>query len=207
MFFVHCACSAQKLNYGIEAGYVHNRLAVDEYTSTPRSGFLVGGVIDLTLKNDITFESGVSYIRRGGKVSGKQILGTGINSVKFNQMDYIRIPVLIGCNFHAHGVTLRPGVGGYFAVGVHGNSMISGFDPFMQPFGAGVSTFSGSSSMGIGTTYRPCDRVDAGMVFSLSAKYRHIGLRLNYDLGMMSTSIYGSGKHRSVLISVAYWFK
>ena len=48
-------CNAQRLNYGVEIGYLNNRLAVNEYSSKSKNGFLIGGVIDLTnyIKNQI----------------------------------------------------------------------------------------------------------------------------------------------------------
>ena len=55
LIFVHCMCNAQRLNYGVEIGYLNNRLAVNEYSSKSKNGFLIGGVIDLTnyIKNQI----------------------------------------------------------------------------------------------------------------------------------------------------------
>ncbi len=66
-------CNAQRLNYGVEIGYLNNRLAVNEYSSKSKNGFLIGGVIDLTLKNNISFESGISFVRKGGEISGDKL--------------------------------------------------------------------------------------------------------------------------------------
>ena len=61
---------AQKWNFGVEAGYVNNTLAVEEYESTARNGFKFGVNAEYTLSNNVSFESGLSYIRKGATTSG-----------------------------------------------------------------------------------------------------------------------------------------
>lgn len=203
LIFVHCMCNAQRLNYGVEIGYLNNRLAVNEYSSKSKNGFLIGGVIDLTLKNNISFESGISFVRKSGEISGDKLLGTEISHIKFSQMDYLRIPLSIGYYFKIKEFSIRPGFGAYYAIGINGDSFISGVDNFGQPYEARVSTFSN----GYGKPYRPCNRNDMGLSFSINTTYRHIGIKVGYDLGLTTASYYGNGKQHSLIISAAYWFK
>ncbi len=204
LIVVSCVvCNAQKFNYGVEIGYLNNRLAVSEYTSTSKSGFLIGGIINLSLRNNISFESGISFVRKAGEISGDKLLGTRLALIKFSQMDYLRIPLSVGYKFKMKEFSVCPGFGPYYAIGISGDSFISGNDDFGQPFESRVSTFSN----GYGRPYRPCNRNDFGLSFSLNAVYRHIGVKVGYDLGLTNTSYYGNGKQRSFIVSLAYLIK
>ncbi len=203
LIFASCVCNAQKLNYGVEIGYLNNRLAVDEYSSTAKNGFLVGGVINLSLRNNISLESGLSFVRKAGEISGNKLLGTRISHIKFSEMDYIRIPLSIGYKFNIKEFSTCPEFGPYYAIGINGDSFISGSDDFGQPYESRVSTFSN----GYGKPYRPCNRNDFGLSFALNTIYRHIGIKVGYDLGLTNTSYYGNGKQRSFSVAVEYWIK
>ncbi len=67
------SCKAQKWNFGVEAGYVNSNLASDEYESKARSGFKVGANAEYTLRNNLSFETGLAYIRKGATISGDNI--------------------------------------------------------------------------------------------------------------------------------------
>lgn len=203
LIFAHCICNAQKLSYGVEVGYLNNRLAVNEYSSKSKSGFLIGGVVNLSLRNDITFESGISFVRKAGDISGNKLLGTDVSRIKFSQMDYLRLPILIGYKFKIGEFSVCPGIGPYFAIGINGDSFISGADGYGQPYEALVSTFSG----GYDKPYRPCNRSDIGLSYSVNARYRHVGIKVGYDMGLTTTSYYGNGKQGSFICSIGYWIK
>lgn len=203
LVFVYCSCNAQKLNYGIEVGYLSNNLSVDKYQSKSKNGFLIGSLVEMDINKRFSIESGISFTRRAGKIKGDYLLGTELSKVEFSQMDYLRIPLTAGYKFKIHDFSIRPGIGAYYAVGINGDSFVSGIDNFGQPYEARVSTFSN----GYGKPYRPCNRNDAGLLFSLNANYRHIGIKLSYDVALTNTSYYGNGKHRSLIVSLAYWLK
>ncbi len=94
LFFVYCFGNAQKINYGLEAGYTYNQLSVSQYNSFGRNGFKAGGLIVFTLNNNLSFEAGLSYIRKGGSTYGNSLLGSDISSIKFSSMDYLQIPLI-----------------------------------------------------------------------------------------------------------------
>lgn len=195
---------AQSWNFGAEAGYVSNTLAVSEYESSARSGFKVGADAVLTLPGRVVFESGLAYVRKGATTCGKNMFGSAVSSVKFAEMSYLQIPLMAGYRVSlGRGISLRPMAGGYFAIGTGGHSFVTGTDAFGQPFTARVSTFGGSD----GIPYRPCNRVDAGLSLAVSATYRHISLKGGYDLGLANTSYYGNGKQRTVSLSVVYYIR
>ncbi len=197
---------AQKWKFGIEAGYVNNTLAVEEYKSTARNGFKIGANAEFTLSNHLSFESGLAYIRKGATTSGDNMLTQRISSIKFAEMNYLQIPLMIGYKANlGSGCSIKPEVGGYFAVGLNGDSFITGIDNFDQPYEARVNTFSTTESRNGVAPFRPCNRSDGGLVFALNVNYRHFTLKAEYDLGLATTTYYGNGKQRTFSVSFGYW--
>ena len=134
---------ARGWNLGVEAGYVSNTLSVDEYKSTARNGFKFGLDAEYTFGNRVALESGVAYIRKGATTTGENMNSAAISAIKFAEMDYLQIPLMVGYKAEAgSGLSIKPEVGGYFAVGVGGDSFVTGRDNFNQPYEARVSTFS-----------------------------------------------------------------
>lgn len=194
--------NAQTWNFGIEAGYVNNDLSVSENSSNSRNGFKLGANAEYMLRNSISFESGLSYIRKGATVTGHNMMNTAISSIRFAEMDYLQIPVMAGYRFtFSNDFSLKPELGVYLAVGVNGDSFVTGVDPFNKPYEKRVRTFSGAN----GVSYRPCNRVDGGLSFAISAKWHHIGLKVEYDFGLATASYYGNGKQRCLSASIIYW--
>ncbi len=197
---------AQKWNFGIEAGYVNNTLAVEEYKSTARNGFKFGANAEFTLSNHISFESGVAYIRKGATTSGDNMRSQRISSIKFAEMNYLQIPLMIGYKVNlGSGFSIKPEVGGYFAVGLNGHSFISGINNYNQPYEARVETFSHNYANNGVAPYRPSKRADGGLAFALNVNYRHFTLKAEYDLGLATTTYYGNGKQLTVSISIGSW--
>lgn len=193
---------AQIWNIGIEAGYVNSDLSVCEGSAKSRNGFKFGADAEFTLRNNISLESGLLFTRKGATVTGRKMMNTAISSVKFAEMDYLQIPVMAGYRFNAgNGFYLKPELGAYLAVGINGDSFVTGLDPFNQPYEKRVRTFSGAN----GDSYRPCNRVDGGLSFAINAKWHHIGLKAEYNLGLATASYYGNGKHRCLSASIIYW--
>lgn len=195
---------AQTWNFGIEAGYVNSDLSVGNYKAASRSGFKFGANADFTLHNNISFESELSYIRKGAIITGENIQNTAISSIKLAEMDYLQIPVMVGYKFNlSNEISLKPELGGYFAVGINGDSFVTGVDSFNQPYEKRVRTFSGAN----GVPYRPCNRVDGGLSFAINAKWHHIGVKVEYDLGIATSSFYGNGKQRCLSTAIIYWIQ
>lgn len=202
LFAIPANIMAQSWNFGIEAGYVNNTLDVNEYKATARSGFKLGIDAEYQLANKICLESGLGYIRKGATTSGIRLSNTEVNSIKFAEMDYLQLPVMIGYKFKiGNHFSVKPSLGGYYAVGVGGYALIDGIDPFNQPYTERTSTFSGTD----GTSYRPCNRNDGGLAFALNIGYRNFSIKAEYDLGLATATYYGNGKQRTFSVSLAYW--
>ena len=197
---------AQGWNFGVEAGYVNNTLAVEEYESTARNGFKFGVNAEYTLSNNVSFESGLSYIRKGATTSGDNMWSSRISSIKFAEMNYLQIPLMAGYKFDlGKHFSIKPEVGGYFAVGINGDSFVTGVDNYNQPYEARVNTFSHTESREGIAHFRPCNRADGGLAFALNLNYRHFTLKAEYDLGLATATYYGNGKQRTLSVSLAYW--
>ena len=197
---------AQKWNFGVEAGYVNNTLAVEEYESTARNGFKFGVNAEYTLSNNVSFESGLSYIRKGATTSGDNMWSSRISSIKFAEMNYLQIPLMAGYKFDlGKHFSVKPEVGGYFAVGINGDSFVTGVDNYNQPYEARVNTFSHTESREGVAPFRPCNRADGGLAFAINLNYRHFTLKAEYDLGLATATYYGNGKQRTLSVSLAYW--
>lgn len=195
---------AQSWNFGLEAGYVNSDLSVCDNSATSRSGFKFGANAEFTLRNSISFESGLSYIRKGAIVTGHNMMNTAISSIRFAEMDYLQIPVMAGYRFNlGNDFSLKPELGAYFAVGINGDSFVTGIDSFNQPYEKRVRTFSGAN----GVPYRPCNRADGGLSFAINANWQHIGIKVEYELGVATASYYGNGKQRCLSTSLIYWIR
>ncbi len=206
LFMAPVSVFAQKWNFGVEAGYVNNTLAVEEYESNARNGFKFGANAEFTLINHISFESGLAYIRKGATTSGNNMGYVRISSIKFAEMNYLQIPLMAGYKFDlGRNFSIKPQVGGYFAVGITGDSFVTGVDNFDQPYEARVSTFSHTTSLNGVAPYRPSNRTDGGLSFALNLNYRHFTIKAEYDLGLATATYYGNGKQRTFSVSLAYW--
>ena len=199
---------AQKWNFGVEAGYVHNTLAVEEFTATARSGFKAGAIAEFTLDKNVAFEAGLAFIRKCATISLADI-GYGyasIYSIKFAEMNYLQIPLMVGYNFNlGKNFSIKPEVGGYYAVGVSGHALVSGTTTLGFPYEGRVETFSGSDIVSPETPpYRPSHRNDGGLAFALNVNYRHFGVKAEYDLGLATTTFNGNGKQRTLSVSLVY---
>ncbi len=206
LFMMPVSVFAQKWNFGVDAGYVNNTLAVEEYESTARNGFKFGANAEFTLSNHISFESGLAYIRKGATTSGNNMLSQRISSIKFAEMNYMQIPLRVGYKFDlGRHFCIKPQVGGYFAAGLNGHSFVRGLDNFDQPYEARVNTFTTTESRNGVAPFRPCNRIDGGLAFALNVNYRHFTLKAEYDLGLTTSTHYGNGKQRTVSVSLGYW--
>ncbi len=131
----------------------------------------------------MSFESGLTYIRKGATTSGDNMLSQRISSIKFAEMNYLQIPLMIGYKANlGRGFSIKPEVGGYFAVGLNGDSFVTGIDNFDQPYEARVNTFSSTESRNCVAPFRPCNRSDGGLAFAFNVNYRHFTLKAEYDL-------------------------
>ena len=195
---------AQTWNFGVDAGYLYNILSTKEYKASGKNGFQVGALVDYSFSNNLILESGLYFQRKGGEISGDRILGLNVSRIDFPEMDYLRVPIMVGYRIRiCSDFSVAAQAGAYWAVGVGGHSFVTGINSFGQPYHARVSTFSEDSAI----PYRPCNRSDLGIALCVNLKYRHIGIKVGYDLALTNFTLYGDSKHRTFSIGAEYWLK
>lgn len=173
--------SAQHWNFGIEAGYLNSRMAVEKLSAEPNHGFMAGVTAGYTFPQNWVLESGLNYQRKGGTLSGDMALN-GLRLLDIDKMDYLHLPVTAGYRIRlADDWTLTPKVGGYLAVGLQAKGKVAASDQFGQPF-MGTSDFFKDSRLPVG--YRPFNRCDGGLQFGLDLSFRKFRLGVGYQLGL-----------------------
>lgn len=206
LFMMPVSVLAQKCNFGFEAGYVNNTLAVEDYESTSRNGFKIGANAEYSLRNDISFELGVAYVRKGADLLINYRNFIKIYSIQFSEMDYLQIPLMVGYKFKfGDGFSIKPEAGGYFSLGIGGDSFYTKLDNNNKLFDTRVKTFKSTMLPNRYVQYWGCNRSDAGLSAALNVNCRHFTLKAEYDLGLANTTYYGNGKQRTLSISLGYW--
>lgn len=208
ILFAYAQVHAQGWNFGAEAGYVRSVIDTESYKTDGKIGYALALTAGYDFKCDVTLETGLSYIVKGGTVKGldsnSTVNGHKFHEIDFSTMGYIQLPVRVGYKFSGgHGLQLEPQIGGFFAAGIGGHSFITGTNDYGQPYTSRVSTFSAAKY----PPFRACDRFDTGLSASLKLVYRHVGLRLSYDYSLLTSTFYGSGKLRTVSVSAIYLLK
>lgn len=195
-------------SYGVEAGFIRNKfhISTNEHLQLDsHDGFKFGGVVEYTLKNHVSFESGLSFLRRGGKVHGKNLNYTAIDDIEFRSMYYLQVPLTIGYKFNlGKGFSVKPHLGYFYTVGVGGKSIVSSTDPNGLNHGVRVPTFASKTST---VPYRPCNRHTVGLNYALNLTYKVFTLKFNYDRALTQTTYYGDGEHRTFSVSAIFWIK
>lgn len=193
---------AQKWSLGVEAGYLNICLSTERLVAKSSHGFMVGLTTDYTFPGKVTLETGLSYQRRGEKLSGDM----GINNLKLelDKADYLYVPVTIGYRIHLTDTwTFTPKVGGYLGVGIRAKGRIDGTDSFGQPFSAFIDFFEDS---GLPVDYRPFDRCDVGLQVGGDIAWRRIRLGIGYQFGLKHlATIYDSRtQNRTLSLTLGY---
>ena len=218
MMAVSICASAQTFNYGVEAGYAHTDIAKSAGKTSGKSGFKVGGVIECTFDNNLSYESGLSYVRKGGK---EWDWDSKYNDQKFywvdyQYLDYLQIPLTVGYKFYpVSDFCIKPQAGIYAGLGICGKAeasyryydlnstnrdemkdLQSSFNPYKYDDGLNQVPIT------------RCNRPDYGISLGLSAAYKKIALRVGYNIQLNNvTTNNGNGRFRTLSATLAYWFK
>lgn len=197
------SANAQHWNFGIEAGYLNSRMAVEELSAEPNHGFMVGVTAGYTFPQNLVLESGLSYQRKGGTLSGDMLVN-GLRLLDIDKMDYLHLPVTVGYRIRlADDWALTPKVGAYMAVGLQAKGKVAASDPFGQLV-LGTSDLFKDSQLRV--DYRPFDRFDGGLQFGLDLSFRKFRLGVGYQLGLAHmSSIYDPQLYnRTLSLSLGY---
>lgn len=201
---------AQKVNLGIEAGYTYNSLLVSgDYDTEGLSGFAVGAVVDVALPQSWTLQTGLSYVRKGGSVSGEAISGTKITQLHDMNLNYLRVPVMVGRKVSlGAGFSITPRVGWYFAEGISGSGNVTGDSDYTGSWVAmrveSFKDFTSRQGENEILAYKGCNRFDTGIAIGVNFDYRHFGIKVGYDFGVTRVTSYGKGHNSSLSVGLVY---
>lgn len=140
------------LRFGLSASHVSSD-APDLNGSSSKTGLNVGAVVGMQLSHyqPIFFETGLSYIEKGGKskVSGEKF-SIGLN--------YLEVPLLLKYSAYvAPATAVEPFIGGYLGVGVSGKvkdyNHREAYSSFDDGYGANFKRFDGGIRVGCGFAY------------------------------------------------------
>lgn len=154
------------LRFGLSASSVHSD---DQYLngSGVQSGFNVGGVVGVQLSYyaPVFFETGLSYIEKGG--------GGSYGRKKFTyDLNYLEVPLVLKYRCVVAPMTaIEPFLGGYLSCGVGGQ---------IRDFGdrAAYGSFSDNNF----------GRFDGGVRIGCGAAFSMLYMELGYDLGLANIS-------------------
>ena len=150
------------LRFGLSASSVHSD---DQYLngSGVQSGYNIGGVVGFQLSYfaPVFFETGLSYIEKGGKGS------FGGNKFTYD-LNYLEVPLVLKYRHVVAPTTaIEPFLGGYLSCGVGGQ---------IRDFGdrAAYGSFSDNNF----------NRFDGGIRIGCGAAFSMLYAELGYDLGL-----------------------
>lgn len=154
------------LRFGLSASSVHSD---DQYLngSGVQSGYIIGGVVGFQLSYfaPVFFETGLSYIEKGGKGS------FGGNKFTYD-LNYLEVPLVLKYRHVVAPTTaIEPFLGGYLSCGVGGQ---------IRDFGdrAAYGSFSDNNF----------NRFDGGIRIGCGAAFSMLYAELGYDLGLSNIS-------------------
>jgi hypothetical protein len=154
------------LRFGLSASSVHSD---DQYLngSGVQSGYNIGGVVGFQLSYfaPVFFETGLSYIEKGGKGS------FGGNKFTYD-LNYLEVPLVLKYRHVVAPTTaIEPFLGGYLSCGVGGQ---------IRDFGdrAAYGSFSDNNF----------NRFDGGIRIGCGAAFSMLYAELGYDLGLSNIS-------------------
>ena len=198
-----------QVKLGVEAGYVNSTFIEkndNSYLSLSSiNNFLVGAKLDANFSKNLIFQSGLTYIEKGGFKGTTSFATSGSTSTI--QLNYLQVPLNLKYEFNTKS-GLKPfiGTGLYWAIG------ISGTEKGYYQSTTGVITpidekvvFTNNSS-GTQTTIKP---TDAGYNLLAGAAWKSWQLQASYSKGF--NKVFTSGNtnivHSVYSISLAYMFK
>ena len=215
IFFCCAVCAwgqKTKVNFGAEAGYTYNWINGDGNDSKGRSGFNVGLLADFEFHNNLTLQTGLGFVKKGGTIWGNNMLPDyrDPECVKYHHLDYWRLPVTLGYRVKvAHGFSITPQIGWYFAYGSGGVAFCSGdfYSYRAEVFDKDVNKIS-LGQIGREGHWIKSPRFDTGLSLAVNFTYRHFGLKIMYDYGV--TDVYRMGqncRNSTLSTSLIYWLK
>jgi len=139
--------------------------------SDARTGLDVGAVVGTQLTNSapLYFETGLSYVEKGGKGN--------YDGNKFTyRLEYLELPLLLKYKYQATpDISVEPFAGGYLAVGVGGKIKDYGHREAYSSFSDDQASFK---------------RFDGGLRLGCGVSFQMLYLGMSYDIGLANIGHY-----------------
>ncbi len=90
--------SQVRLGLGIEGGVdIANVSVTPDFTTSTRTGIIIGGIVDIGLTPTIGITSGIRYNQKGFTFTGATVTGAAVTAT--DKLSYIEFPVLLKVKF------------------------------------------------------------------------------------------------------------
>ena len=175
--------------FGVRIGPAFSHVSGDAigYAGSSKTGLHLGGVIgfEITNRAPVFFETGLSYVNKGGK-------GDFLGSKVTTSLSYIEFPLVFKYIYYTDmGLSIHPLFGGYLAVGADGS--IKDYNSHTK-----ISAF-GKDKDG----YERFKRFDGGLRIGCGVGFSMFYLDMTYDIGLANISHddYNSSSNRTVYLN------
>ena len=170
--------------FGLRIGPAFSHVSGDaiSYAGDSKTGLHLGGVVgfELTNRAPVFFETGLSYVNKGGK-------GTILGDKVTTDLSYLELPLVFKyIHYTDMGLSIHPLFGGYLAVGVDGKTKYYSTKHKESAFSKdGFKRFDGGLRMGCGV------------------EFAHLYAELAYDLGLSNIchDTFNSSRNGCLLLS------
>lgn len=176
--------------FGLRIGPAFSHVSGDgiSYAGSTKTGLHLGGVVgfEITNRAPVFFETGLSYVNKGGKGD------FGINRYT-TSLSYIELPLIFKyIHYTDMGLSIHPLFGGYLAVGVDGN--IKDYSSHTK-----VGAFGKDKEDGMPRF----KRFDGGLRIGCGVGFSMFYLDLAYDIGLANVchNDYDSSSNRTLYLN------
>ncbi|MBR6489813.1 MAG: PorT family protein [Muribaculaceae bacterium] len=176
--------------FGLRIGPAISHVSGDgiTYAGSSKTGLHLGGVVgfEVTNRAPVFFETGLSYVNKGGK---GEWMGNNVTT----NLSYIELPLVFKYIYYTDmGLSIHPLFGGYLAVGVDGN--IKNYNTHEK-----TSAFGKDKELGMPRF----KRFDGGLRIGCGVGFSMFYFDMTYDIGLANISHddYDSSSNRTFYLN------
>ena len=175
--------------FGIRIGPAFSHVGGDaiSYANSSKTGLHLGGVVgfEITNRAPVFFETGLSYVNKGGK-------GDYSSSKLTTSLSYIELPLTFKYIYYTDmGLSIHPLFGGYLAVGVDGSIKNNLIQKKVGAFGKDMKNDEAVEKLGVlpqGGDFPRFKRFDGGLRIGCGVGFSMFYLDMTYDIGLANIS-------------------